>query len=418
LRPQLALQELLPAFAIAAFFTAFSNSANAQLTTPTPLAEPALACSFRHPICVHNANSTNVHVALDVIAEAERAWDVAVDVMNFPEPDRDPKTGAYDIYLEPVVDGGTQTFASDRDVGSGVDRASAFTLLDSRLTGASRAHSISRGIFRAIAYRVSPATTPAIAEAQSVALADLVVPQAAQRNSFFESHPERAVCDSLPDEPQLSFPFVHDASFFYSWLDDAYANEPGGFTRALWALTPTVTPVAATHWTSDPDTFDVLRTTFKVQNTINGFPDFLLDFAIARAFDADGHARRDWEIDWPSTPRRLAPAFPIAPTGSSFILIRRNGAPAGSRLRVEATWEEHAAFHWGAVKLAADGSEIARMTIPAQDKATDAQITIDNLDGVGAVLLVAVNAGDDSVPFDPDALVWEPHGYLITLAQQ
>jgi hypothetical protein len=412
------LQRLLPAFAIAAFFTAFAISANAQLVSQRPVAEPALACSFRHPICVHNAKSSDVRTALAIVAEAEHAWDVAVDVMDFPEPDRDPKTNAYDIYLEASVDGDTQTFASERDIGSGVDRASAFTLLDSRLTGAPRAHAISRGIFRAISFRVSPATTTSIAEAESIALADLVVPQAAQRNSFFESRPELAVCDAMPDAPQLSFPFVHDASFFYAWLDDSYANAPGGFTRALWALTPTVTPVAATHWTNDPDTFDVLRTTFKVQNTINGFPDFLMDFAIARAFDPDGHARRDWEIDWPISPRRLAPARPTAPTGSSYILIKRNGAPAGSRLRVEATWEEHAAFHWAIVKLAADGSELARVPVTAQDKATDAQITIDDLDQTAAILIVAVNAGDDSVPFDPDASVWEPHDYFVTVAQQ
>ncbi|MEO7110503.1 MAG: hypothetical protein ABI183_08710 [Polyangiaceae bacterium] len=362
--------------------------------------------------------STAPRDALGVLAEAERAWDIAADVMNFPPPDPDPRTNAYDIYLRPAVENGAQTFASERDIGSGVDRAAAFTLLDARLVGAARAHAVSRGIFRAISFRVSPATSNATAEAETIALADLVVPQAAERNSFFESHPERAVCDALPDAPSLSSSFVHDASFFYSWLDDTYANQPGDFTRALWALTPTVTPVGATHWTSDPDTFDVLRMTFKVQNTSTSFGDFMLDFAIARQFDPNGHARRDWEIDWPDHPRRLAPLFPIAPTGSSTILIRRNGAPAGSRLRVEATWEEHAAFHWGAVKLAADGSEIGRLTIPTQDKATDAQITIDNLDGVGAVLLVAVNAGDDSVLFDPDAAVWEPHGYLVTLAQQ
>jgi hypothetical protein len=340
------LQGLLPAFAITAIFTAFSNSANAQVVSPRPLDEPALACSFRHPICVHHAHSADVGAALAVVAEAEHAWDVAVDVVDLPEPDRDPRTNAYDIYLDASVDGGEVTLASERDIGSGVDRASAFTLLDAHLTGAARAHAVARGIFRAISFRVSPATTPSIAESESIALADLVVPQAAQRNSFFESHPERAICDSFPEAPAISSSFIHDASFFYSWLDDAYANAPGGFTRALWALTPTVTPAAAVQWTNDPDTFDVLRTTFKVQNTINGYPDFLLDFAIARAFDPDGHARRDWEIDWPAAPRRLAPALPIAPTGASYILIRRAGAPAGSRLRVEATWEEHAAFHW------------------------------------------------------------------------
>ena len=383
--------------------------------SPRPLTERPLACSFRHPICVHSANGTAIHDVLGVVASAERAWDVAVDVFDLPPPDRDPRTNTYDIFLEPHVEGGVRTLASSRDAGSSVDRASAFTLLDARLDGSSRAHAIARGVFRAISFRVAPATSETTAESETTALADLVVPEAAEHNSFFESRPERAVCDAWPDAPQVATPFARDASFFYSWLDDTYANAPGGFTRALWALTPTTTPVGASRWTNDPDTFDVLRMTFKVPP---GYGDFLLDFAIARAFDTNVPARRDWEIDWPVHPRRLAPALPIAPTGSSILLIRHAGAAPGSRLRIEATWEEHAAFHWGAVKLDAHGALLGRVAIPGQDKGTDAQITLDNLDGVGAILLVAVNAGDDLVPLDPDAAVSEPHGYLVTVAQQ
>ena len=365
--------------------------------------------------------------ALGVLREAEHAWEVAVDVIDLPAPDVDPTTGAYDIFLEPSIEGGSRTFASSRDAGSRFDRASAFTLLDARLTGAARAHAIARSVFRAISFRVAPATDDATAEAETTALADLVVPNGAQRDVAFEARPDRAIADGYPDAPALTLPFTRGASFFYSWLDDTYANTPGGFTRALWALTPTITATGATQWSGDPDTFDVLRTTFggtsaaalalrKVQDTNISYGNFLLDFAIARAFDPLLPARRDWEIDWPDHPRSLAPSFPIAPTGSSYVLIRKAGAHPGSRLRVEATWEEHAAFRWSALKLDARGIEIGRVPIPTPDKATSAAITLDDLDAVSAILLVTVNAGDDAIEFDPDAKVWEPHGYAVTVA--
>ncbi|MEO8878411.1 MAG: hypothetical protein ABI461_22665, partial [Polyangiaceae bacterium] len=339
-------------------------------------------------------------------------------VLDFPAPDPSPRTNAYDIFIEPGVDGGAHTTASWRDPGSAFDRASAFTLLDAKLTGAQRAYAIARGIFRAIAYRVAPATDDVTAESETTALADLVVPNGAERDASFEARPDRAVCDGFPEAPALALPFARGASFFYSWLDDTYANSPGGFTRALWALTPTKTLAGATHWTSDPDTFDVLRMTFKVQNATISYADLMLDFAVARAFDPVANARRDWDIDWPKQARRLAPALPIAPTGSSYLLIRKAGAPAGSRLRIEATWEEHAAFQWLAIKLDAHGSQLGRVPIPAQDKGVSAQITLDNLDDTSAILLVVSNAGDDAVPFDPDMKAWEPHGYLVTVAAQ
>jgi hypothetical protein len=34
------------------------------------------------------------------------------------------------------------------------------------------------------------------------------------------------------------------------------------------------------------------------------------------------------------------------------------------------------------------------------------------------VLLVGVNAGDPAYAFDPDEAVWEPHGWLVTLASE
>ena len=106
------------------------------------------------------------------------------------------------------------------------------------------------------------------------------------------------------------------------------------------------------------------------------------------------------------------------PTGSSCILIRHDGAPKGSRLRVEATWEQHAKMLWAVVKLDAHGKELGHLVVPSHDRVTEAQMTVVDLDDVATVLLIGVNAGDGLYPFDPDDEVWEPHSWLMTVASE
>jgi hypothetical protein len=204
---------------------------------------------------------------------------------------------------------------------------------------------------------------------------------------------------------------------------------------ATWALAPTMTDVPAHRWHDEPDAFDVLRVSFKnalsTGSTVN---DLLLDSAVARAFlgAADdglhqpetrtlGDAARlvvDWELPWPTRPKRVAPRAPVYPTGASYLVIQRAGARADARLRVEIAWEEHALFRWALVKLDAAGRELGRVVIPTRERATEAQMTLVELEGVDRVLLVGVNVGDPSYRFDPDDEAWEPHGWLVTLAEE
>ena len=73
---------------------------------------------------------------------------------------------------------------------------------------------------------------------------------------------------------------------------------------------------------------------------------------------------------------------------------------------------------WQAVKLDANGNAIAHMPIAAQHRVTNAQMTIENFEGVDAVLFVAVNLGDEYAPFHPSDPVSEPHGYLLTISSE
>jgi hypothetical protein len=87
-------------------------------------------------------------------------------------------------------------------------------------------------------------------------------------------------------------------------------------------------------------------------------------------------------------------------------------------LRVEIEWEEHALFRWAFVKLDASGRELGRVVIPTTERATEAHMTLVDLDGVDRILLVGVNVGDPAYAFDPDDEVWEPHGWLVTVAEE
>lgn len=444
-----------------------------------PRLEPDLgACSSRVPVCVHASSARDGAAATATLDAFERAWQTLTGALAIPAPDVDPTTLAYDVFLvaprepraaargrgaaapapgEPALHepGGelATTWLEARDVRSRVDRARGFTTVDRRVrAGCVLDELAATMIARASLLRTAPATEEGTARAQSTYLAQLASPcavgLAVDTTSAFQSRATRAFADARAGEAAaaaggaevhapaaLSALFSAGAAAFWARLDWAFGRRPGGVVSASWALHPTMTPLAATRWINEPDTFDVLRTTFKGALSTNGtVHDLWLDFGVARAFlgSADdgfhlpelrtlGDAARvplDWDIPWPTAPRRLAAREPVHPTGASYLVIRRAGARPGARLRVEIAWEEHALFRWAFVKLDAGGRELGRVVIPTTERATEAQMTLVDLDGVDRVLLVGVNVGDPAYAFDPDDEVWEPHGWLVTVAEE
>jgi hypothetical protein len=396
------------------------------------------ACSMRHPICVHGRVADSSLLA--VVASAERAWDVETRVIALPEPDADIVTRAYDVYVVPHVEGGAVTALSARDLRSDFDRGSAFTLL-----GASLAHescaldvAMARSIARASLFRAAPATDEGSARAEAAYIARLAVPCAMTADDgvgLFQANAERAIADVWNDDRRVGLEFDRGASLFYWWLDATYGATPGSLVHAIWALSPTKTPPGAERWNAEPDGFDVLAASFKDALTSGSTVEDLyaefgttralmgprengLELPEARVLGASLVPPLAWDIAWPSSPRRLASPVPLGPTGSSYVLVHHAGAAPGARLRVEATWEAHAAIRWFVVKLDASGRELGRVPIAAQPRATEAQMTVINLDGVDSLLIAATNVGDPFAPFDPDDETFEPHGWLLTLAAE
>jgi hypothetical protein len=397
------------------------------------------ACSFRLPLCVHASRGIPTTNVLDTLASAERAWEIATDALMLPPPDVDLVTGKFDIYIVYGFREGAKTELGARDPIVSFDRANAFMVVGEGVTGCTLDALIARETTRAILFGSAPATDSATARAETAYLARLMVPcelEAPGGVDTFQAHPDLSIAGGLgPASVVDRTDYAFGASLFYWWIDWSFGNAPGSVVRALWALAPTRTPVASERWTGRPDGFDVLRASFKnALTTGSTLDDLLLDFAVAREFlgpasDADhmpetrslGDAARvhaDWEIGWPTEPRRLASGRGIEPTGAAYVVIDSSSAPKGARLRIETEWEEHAKLLWAAVKLDGAAHEKASIAIPSAERATEARITIVDLEDVAKVILVGMNAGDPLEPFDPNDAVWEPHGWVVSVAAE
>ena len=148
--------------------------------------------------------------------------------------------------------------------------------------------------------------------------------------------------------------------------------------------------------------------------TDSTFDDVLARFAVHRALAAPP-AHPAWHIPWPAKARRFASPVPVAPTGSSYVMVDLAGAPAKASLRVEAQWEDFGRMRWEVVKLDAQGREMADLTVTSLPLGTMASMTVESLEGVDRVIVVGVGLGSTDHPFDPDQGWWEPHGWLLTI---
>jgi hypothetical protein len=322
------------------------------------------------------------------------------------------------VYLVDGVDGGSTALLAMRDPLAHFDRASSFALVERDLPpGCALDFALARAVARASLWRMAPATDDGSARAESQMLARLATPCYVGTGGYdeeraFQDEPERAVVD--PSSPS----YERGASLFFEWLDANFASYPGALVAGLWSLAPTRTPAGAWRWSGAPTGFDVLRVSLKnALGTDSTLDDVLARFAVHRAL-ALPPAHVGWHVPWPSTGRRFASPLPVAPTGASYVVVDVAGAPAGAKLRVEATWEDFGRMRWEIVKLDAQGAALADVPVTSLPLATSASMTIESLDGVDRLLIAGANVGSTEHSFDPDQGWWEPHGWLLTLEGQ
>ncbi len=388
------------ALGLAVLLGAASAQAAKPIAIEAPPAAESTVCSFHRSICVHGPQASLLR-ALDSL---ERGWDAGL-ILGVPLP------MSYSAYIAPEP---SRSAISGRDVLSHFDRARTFSVLDSHLApGCALDFEAARELYAASALASTPSIDDASLRAEATALAELAVPCALVDASAFQSHPDRAVVDR-----HVGPGYADGASFVFSWLDASFSKQPGRLITSTWALAATHT-TSDLDWSDEPDVMDVLRESLKDAMAPGSTIDnALVDLAIARGTSLSPTPHLDWDVAWPTAARTLASPEGLAETGTGFVRIDTKGRRPGARFRIDASWEEHARIAWTVVTLDARDHEVARYRALAAPKAIDAHFQVINLDDVSSILVVAMNLGNWTTPFDPDDDIWEPHGWLLTIAAE
>ena len=401
-----------------------------RLQTQARPSKPVLSyCGLREPVCVHAANGVASDLAQRYLDALEDARARFVGALGLPPPLNDawgPSSGL-DLYLLPDA---PSSFAVVAD---------ARWLATDRTSGHCRARPAPEELRRQASLCMAEAILLGLDAGETPHLRRAIAAYLWNATGGTSNADWRAI-DDWQSNPQLALagrevvPDSAGAAIFLRYLDRRLgANRLGNLPAALVQMSRSDTPAGRAEWNNEPDSIDVLRRAFA--DSPESFEDFLLNFAVARAFlgsrdnghhdpvllwlgDA-GRVRFDWNIKASSLPRNLAPRRAIEPFGSTYLWLELDRVTPGATLAFQAHWEAPAVFRWTLVAVDALGNALKRYDLPYVQQATSAERTVVDHDGAAAFLIVGTSvAGVDLAhPFDPDHEPFEPHGYTVYLTE-
>ncbi|HET7546065.1 MAG TPA: hypothetical protein VFK05_39620 [Polyangiaceae bacterium] len=374
------------------------------------------ACSAARPVCVHPSERSSAALALRALHALELAYERVVGVLSLPAPLSDDGHGGSDA-LDWYVDADDQVLWTERDaLGLGSwDRAAAFCGAGVSDDALALERSATLCVGEAIAKRLDPGEVPAIQRAFATELWWLTGAVGAldvQAVDDTQAHPERALA-ARSDEASAA------ATLLFDFLESARSSQTSGsLVTSLLAAAASSTKGGALSWNNEPDVFDVLRHSLDEDTAKTAT--LFSDYAVSRAFlgarddgthppflewaGAFGRPRYDWTIKFSSLPRRVRASRPIDPTGIELIWVDMDEVPIGVSLGFESEWEAPVSFKWRLISVDEQGSEMARVDVPFQERGRSSEGRVVNLTGVRAVLAIGINMGgvDLAHPFDPD----------------
>jgi hypothetical protein len=405
----------------------------ARLSAPRPAwAEEPPACSARYPVCVHRAEKADYLQAITWLGALESAYERVVLCLGAPGPLDDAGRGgtpALDMYLE-QGDRALWVGADASIIGAARDTSAAFCVAGDREAPIERAATLC--LAEAIAVKLDAAETPFTRRALATELwFHTGLPTSADVRALddAQAEPERAIV--ARDLTRSS----EGGALLFEYLDVAKGRGLAAQAAlATYALSAGPPSPPSLRWTNEPDTLDVLRATFGPTPT--DVARFFGDFSLARAFlgtrDASstwpllrfagdfGRVRFEWSVPFSSLPRRLSPARPIEPTGSTYLYVALDGSAGGQSIAFQADWEPPVSFRWTLALVASNGRIVRRMDVPYLERETHVERIVGDLTGGAGLLIAGTNLGGlgPSYPFDPDFEPFEPHGYTVYLAKQ
>ena len=390
------------------------------------------ACSARRPVCVHPRAGVTAEHALAALEAVESAYERLVDALGLPAPLADHGLGGsdgLDVYLG--GDPGDEVLVEhDEPELSGFDRASAFCRLPAQ-DGVLLARAATLCVGEAIALALDAGETPHLRRAFATELWWIIgSPTVFDLEAIAELQlrPERAVVRGARDLAS------EGAALLFEYLETTRGvAEPGVLSAALLAASGQHTTFDEPEWNNEPDLMDVVRHTLDRDRL--RMMALYRDFCVTRIFigarDDDQHLptlrwsgtfaepRFDWVLPFSSLPRRVLLTRPIEPSGAVFVRLELDQVPSGATLGLRAEWEAPVAFGWTLVRVGADGKELSRVDLPFQERSTQVEGRVSELEGVRSIILVGTFLDEVTLahPFDPDVEPFEPHSATVYFAK-
>jgi hypothetical protein len=359
----------------------------------------------------------------------ERAYTRLVEGLGVPAPERDQglgETAGLDLYLyreaaselevvrDPALTARDRTSAHCRAHAafSSAERQAALCVAEAILLGLDAAEG--DGVRRSVAaYLWSVIGDPTARDAEAL--------------DDFQANPQLS-----PLTRELG-PASEGAALFVDYVERQLGTgSPGLLATSMFLVSGGETPRGSARWRNEPDYADVLRQAFPSAEALS---DFVLGFAVARAFAGSrddgrrwperlwagdaGRVRFDWIVKASSLPRRVAPLRPLEPLGAAYVWLELDRVSLNATLGFRAEWEAPTLFRWTVIAVDATGHLLKRYDLPYVENATVAERTIVDYQGADALLVVGTNLGgvDLAHPFDPDQEPWEPHSFTVYLAE-
>ncbi len=387
-------------------------------------------CSLRVRGCLH----AHASVPDSVITRAAAALETTLDTLSLfdlPPPLPDGSRGggpAFDVYLTPQAVGAA-SYSDGPPLPHDLDRRSAFGVVS---TAAGPACAIASRISRAVAQGAALGLDSGAHEATLSMYGSYVA---------HLLHPcpliEAAAIDTVQRRPWRSLLSTSRTQFSGTFLFPAFLDAdwgrgvPATVATGLIAASVQHTNIHDMWWHNEPDVFDTLRTNMQLRHLT--LADLFTSYAVNRSFVGDrsdglhipdteqfghfGNIVFEWAIDFTSLPRQLAPLHPVEPTGASYIWLDLAGAKPESEVVLDIHWEDTFVMQWAAVRIDPQGRELGRLLSGGVFGHNHAQLSVANLTGAAAIVVVGTNLGNDdrSKPYDPEDGPPRPVGYTITI---
>jgi len=393
-----------------------------------PESEGPPACSYARAVCVHSTVGVSELAVQRTLSAAEHAL-LALEALHMPRPAYDGSRGgspAFDIYIGPEAP--PRRVQLDEVSPVGFDSATTFLSIAPPERDCAGASDLARAIATAGLLRVDAAINDGVLAIAASHFASIAAPCPSVELAAvdaFQRHPEKSLIKSAGDR-------AVGGMLFSRYLDQTYGTgTPVDVISSLIAVAVQHSPRESWHWQNEPDVFDSLRR--NARDLDSSLSSLLLDFAVQRAFIgtrsdgahlADvvhygeaGRVRFEWNVDYDSLPRHLAPMRPIEATGSTYLWLDLSDAPPKAEISFVAEWEAPVLFRWALIKVDKEGGEKGRVEIAGVYGNTKVVQSMVELDGLSGLLIVGMNLGDlnRAFPYDPDDEPFAPHGYTVTL---